>query len=97
MSDLISKKEVKAILDKLHEELFDNGVEFKKLRPITNAMIKIDILPSAERHGQWFDVGSLSCRCNMCGCKNGKETTYCPNCGAKMEGKEEEHGKMAEK
>ena len=37
------------------------------------------------RHGKWFDVGSLSCRCDQCGCKNNKETPYCPNCGAKME------------
>ena len=37
------------------------------------------------RHGKWFDVGSLFCRCDQCGCKNNKETPYCPNCGAKME------------
>ena len=34
--------------------------------------------------GHWFDVGSLSCRCSECGCKNNKETKYCPNCGARM-------------
>ena len=39
-------------------------------------------------HGKWFDVGSLSCRCSACGCKNDKETNYCPNCGAKMDLKE---------
>ena len=38
------------------------------------------------KHGKWFDVGSLSCRCDQCGCKNNKETLYCPNCGAKMDG-----------
>ena len=38
-----------------------------------------------KRGGHWFDVGSLSCRCSECGCKNSKESNYCPNCGAKME------------
>lgn len=42
-----------------------------------------DVAPAA--HGRWIDVGSLSCRCSNCGCKNSKETDYCPNCGAKMD------------
>ncbi len=46
----------------------------------------LDVAPI--RHAHWFDVGSLSCRCSGCGCKNDRETAYCPACGAKM-GKEE--------
>lgn len=34
--------------------------------------------------GMWMDKGSLSCRCSECGCKNNKETAFCPNCGAQM-------------
>lgn len=34
---------------------------------------------------EWYDRGSLSCRCSNCGCKNNKETPYCPWCGATME------------
>ena len=34
----------------------------------------------------WLDVGSLSCRCSECGCKNNKESNYCPECGAYMKG-----------
>lgn len=41
------------------------------------------------RHGYWHDCGSLSCRCSECGCKNNRETAYCPACGARM-GKEDE-------
>ena len=37
------------------------------------------------RHGYWYDCGSLSCRCSKCGCKNNRETAYCPNCGARMD------------
>lgn len=39
-----------------------------------------------KRGGHWFDVGSLSCRCSECGCKNSKESNYCPECGAYMKG-----------
>lgn len=38
-----------------------------------------------QRVGNWFDVGSLSCRCSECGGKSNRESQYCPNCGAKME------------
>lgn len=45
-------------------------------------------LPSSEAqpdtHAHWFEVGSLSCRCSACGCKNDRETAYCPHCGSKM-------------
>lgn len=43
----------------------------------------LDVAPI--RHAHWFGVGSLSCRCSECGCKNDRETAYCPNCGAKMQ------------
>ncbi len=36
--------------------------------------------------GHWYDKGSLSCRCSRCGCKNDRESHYCPICGARMEG-----------
>ena len=49
----------------------------------------IEALPSADVvqvvHGHWIDVGSLSCRCDQCGCKSNKETRFCPNCGHKRE------------
>ena len=55
---------------------------------------EFDTFPAASvaevRHGYWYDCGSLSCRCSKCGCKNNRETAYCPSCGARM-GKEDEH------
>ena len=55
---------------------------------------KIKALPSADVvqvvHGHWIDVGSLSCRCDQCGCKSNKETRFCPNCGSKMDAQGEE-------
>lgn len=38
------------------------------------------------KHGEWFDKGSLSCRCSNCGCKSSKESKFCPECGADMRG-----------
>ena len=54
----------------------------------------ITSMPAADvvevRHGTWTDIGSLSCRCSECGCKNNRTTPYCPLCGARMD-KEDEH------
>ena len=51
----------------------------------------IDAVPSTDvverTRGEWFDVGSMSCRCSNCGCKANKEYSFCPNCGADMRGK----------
>ena len=58
------------------------------------AWAEIAHIPAADvvevRHGTWTDIGSLSCRCSECGCKNNRTTPYCPLCGARMD-KEDEH------
>lgn len=50
-------------------------------------------VPSADvverKKGEWFDRGSLSCRCSNCGCKSTKEYSFCPNCGADMRGRKD--------
>ena len=51
---------------------------------ITDVIGVIEEQAKLDECGHWFDKGSLSCRCSECGCKNAKETNYCPNCGAKM-------------
>lgn len=42
------------------------------------------LLSCVDDYGKWIDVGSLSCRCSECGCKNNRQTPYCPICGKKM-------------
>lgn len=46
---------------------------------------QIPAVQPEQKIGRWFDIGSMSCRCSECGCKNNRESRYCPNCGAKME------------
>jgi hypothetical protein len=46
-----------------------------------------DVRENVRAH--WYDVGSLSCRCSVCGCKSNRETAFCPNCGARMGGAED--------
>lgn len=64
------------------------SVPFPVVRQNILDMPTADVVP--VRHGHWYDIGSLSCRCSTCGCKSNKETAFCPNCGAKMD-KEREH------
>lgn len=53
------------------DRMYNEYMEDKKYAPV--------------KHGCWEDVGSLSCRCSECGCKNNRETRFCPNCGVKMD------------
>lgn len=77
-------------------ERFTSGEQQLKFREMTGQEAYFEFLrlvndmPAADvapvRHGRWYDVGSLSCRCSMCGCKNDRVRPYCPVCGAKMDG-----------
>lgn len=57
--------------------------------------------PTAERVGKWIEVknkwGGLEIRCSECGAQvprdewgNEMQSAYCPNCGARMRGEEDE-------
>lgn len=46
-----------------------------------------DVYDEKTDTAEWYDRGSLSCRCSRCGNKSLKESRFCPNCGAKMETK----------
>lgn len=62
---------------------------------MTTEMIKdsptIETVP--VRHGRWEQVDDNKCRCTNCGSvafialyPSGANNNYCPNCGAKMDG-----------
>ena len=46
-----------------------------------------DVAP--VRHGRWKRVGDTAWECSACGCISCCNGTYCPDCGAKMDGGEE--------
>lgn len=88
MIDYISRDELDELL-----ELYAPDPDCDKCS-VPYPVVRQNILdmPAADvapvRHGRWTDVGSLSCRCSECGCKSNRETMYCHNCGALMDGKE---------
>ena len=53
----------------------------------------------AERHGKWLDGYGFAgnyydCSvCNQCKKESMAKTNYCPNCGARMDGEQDVHGK----
>ena len=67
------------------------------------ARIRIKEIPAADvvevRHGRWVDEkyvwqGQKSAQCNQCKKKTGYyiQPKYCPNCGAKMDGGQDDAG-----
>lgn len=62
----------------------------KARKHLAEALELIDIAETMEpKRGEWYDKGSLSCRCSNCGCKANKEYSFCPHCGADMRGRED--------
>ena len=48
---------------------------------------------SADAHGEWIDEQRgrwIYAKCNLCGKVQDVRSNYCPNCGAKMKGENDE-------
>ena len=70
--------------------------EFRHLYPNDKYLVALANFPTADvvevRHGEWVDKGGYFPNCSECDTwtdwSNGTaELNYCPNCGAKMDGK----------
>lgn len=58
---------------------------------------KVIEAPAEPKKGKWIDetfkpngLAWYPYRCNQCGCHNDYASMYCPDCGAKMEGEEDD-------
>ena len=89
MSDLISREATKMIITMKPYD-WSNITERREM------LNEIDNLPSVEperKTGHWIDTDNYYQRwkCSECGCHTrDAEPNYCPNCGAKMEMRNDE-------
>ena len=87
MKEYIERASVHSIIEQTSAIAFTRGGMHEK----------IDSLPAADvaevRHGHWIEL-SRSSKCSECGFETGRyepPRRYCPECGARMNGKEDEH------
>lgn len=88
MNEYISRRQLLARYDAEHEGAPGRARELIKQTPAA------DVAP--VEHGHWNDINpavlkpgiSWVCRCSLCGCPQDYKHNYCPNCGARMDGKE---------
>lgn len=84
MNDLISRKALLAEYDRVH--VGEPGMARKLIEDAPT----VDAEP--VRHGRWVAIDRIAfgfpwkLRCNRCGVPQDYPHTYCPNCGAKMDG-----------
>lgn len=71
--------------------IFEKGIsgdlgDEDSIADIINAQPAADV--QEVRHGEWKERMSCSSsvKCSVCGNSHEYETTYCPNCGARMDG-----------
>lgn len=87
--ELIAREALKSKLQKNIEELADKTGFFEGIRMgYESAVHFVEQAPTVEerKHGHWIDIDFDTSICSMCKNPQEIETTYCPNCGAKMEG-----------
>ena len=92
MSGYIKREDaIRAIMEYIRDGC-DESDEFIDGTYKAKLIVEEDI-PSADvvevRHGRW--KGDFY-ECSVCGFELGWSSTYCPHCGARMDGEEQENG-----
>ena len=102
MDDTIKRSDaIKAV-----SEPFDRKYWQYTTRSIRDTVKALNSIPSAEKQGEWRDKGWHGdwqfetdergnvwheYECSECGFRNkGSKSNYCPNCGARMKGADDE-------
>ena len=84
MDDLISREEAYNVLTEYYHHKTD--IQHQELREAPSKV------PSAERYAKWeyVDYGGMgNYHCTTCLAIGNKNYNYCPNCGARMDGKQD--------
>lgn len=104
MSDYISRDKVAQAFEDADVDVCEDYGEYygcewgfsrDAVRKIVAELPAVDVAP--VRHGRWNDINpavlkpgvNWVCRCSECGCPQDYKHNYCPNCGARMDGKED--------
>ena len=93
-SDLISRKALMEEFDKTEKALEDTFCQpgWGTAKICVKTFPTVDAAPVV--HGKWIDNGvpeSVLSKCSVCGYSCGSSSfNFCPNCGAKMDGGDEE-------
>lgn len=89
MPEYIEKQHLLSFLDDCIEEEKGNRSEIivKAIKMVVERMPSDDVLE--RKKGEWYDRGSMSCRCSNCRCKSPKEYNFCPICGSDNRGKKD--------
>lgn len=100
MNEYIDRDEALAIIENWQKDLcpigrygrgYVYGIERDKYDEIEAVLDEVKAIPAADvapmRHGRWVDFDGESYECSMChGIRSLYRYSYCPDCGARMDG-----------
>lgn len=91
--ELIDRKALTKHLMEMRNKIFAGNDEYflGQKTGLAKAIGVILTFPTIEehKHGHWIDIDFDTSICSMCKNPQEIETTYCPECGAKMDGEPE--------
>lgn len=72
------------------EQIYTNGAELVPIFRMEQWFGHIEGISSAKQHGQWKQVGDNTYKCSVCGEISCCNSPFCSECGAKMDGEQNE-------
>ena len=104
MSDYIKREDALKAVDGIHEDDLPRNNKIEVCDVLTLVVPSADVAP--VRHGRWIEYGenkdgTHNICCSVCGgffkseghansCYTRNKYRYCPNCGARMDGEDNE-------